>query len=102
MFLIISYLWNWFVWIKVIYPLQGSDVKVSNGKLQAYVISKITATTPSGFEDYPNKSEECFILPFKTITKTEVLPSSVAEGVHINVLWVWVEGYNLSHDWIKH
>lgn len=27
---------------------------------------------------------------------------SVAEGVHIDVLWVWVEGYNLSPDRIKY
>lgn len=40
--IVIRYLWNGFVWVKVIYPLQGVDVKVSHGHLQAFVISKIT------------------------------------------------------------
>lgn len=40
--MMIRYLWNGFVWVKVIYPLQGVDVKVSHGHLQAFVISNIT------------------------------------------------------------
>lgn len=40
--MMIRYLWNGFVWVKVIYPLQGVDVKVSYGHLQAFVISNIT------------------------------------------------------------
>lgn len=35
----IQYLHNGFVWTEVIYPFHGVDVKVTQGHLQAFVIS---------------------------------------------------------------
>lgn len=40
--IVIQHLWNGFVWVKVIYPLQVVEVKVPYGHLQVFVITKIT------------------------------------------------------------
>lgn len=34
--------------------------------------------------------------------KNRRIQPSIAEGVHTDVLWVWVEGYNLPPDRIKY